>query len=159
MDQRVNFSHDLVMREADINDVWFIYELRNQDKTRRYSRSSAIIDKLDHQQWFEKRLSSVDSTIFVFAIDSNLIGMTRLDQKSLGVFEISVIVSNSFQGFGLGKRMVKETIDVFLQAPIPTRILADVHIHNTASNKLFTALGFVLIEPVGNFNSYERSVC
>lgn len=155
----MNFSHDLVMREADINDVWFIYELRNQDKTRRYSRSSAIIDKLDHQQWFEKRLSSVDSTIFVFAIDSNLIGMTRLDQKSLGVFEISVIVSNSFQGFGLGKRMVKETIDVFLQAPIPTRILADVHIHNTASNKLFTALGFVLIEPVGNFNSYERSVC
>ncbi len=146
------------MREADINDVWFIYELRNQDETRRYSRSSAIIDKRDHQQWFEKRLSSVDSTIFVFAIDSNLIGMTRLDQKSHGVFEISVIVSNLFQGFGLGKRMVKETIDVFLQAAIPTRFLADVHIHNTASNKLFTSLGFVLIEPAGNFNSYERSV-
>lgn len=132
------------MRPALYEDAEQLFLWRNQLDVRKYSRNQEIIDLATHVEWFSNNLEfqGSKSRIYLFHFDQTPIGMTRLDEISDGILEISIILDSNFRNKGLGKVLVQETCNYSFLHLNASTIMAAIHVENRNSLKLFQALGF-----------------
>jgi RimJ/RimL family protein N-acetyltransferase len=132
------------MRIVTRHDSHQLLSWRNQIKVGKFSKDNKEISSEEHTLWFTTRLKEMDQLgpIFVFEIEELAIGMTRLDRKSEREVEISILVSPTNQGKGVGKKMLDITIDyAFEVLKIPV-VVAQIHLKNHTSLALFRRSGF-----------------
>jgi RimJ/RimL family protein N-acetyltransferase len=147
----------LGFRNSEISDMGLILAWRNSDSVRKFSRNSGLITEREHAEWFQQRLSILDSNPFWIVNENDLeIGFVRFDSFQNSSYQISILVDPSLQGQGYGSRILRESLKKLVVLHYVSRIEAHVHKDNFASTKLFLACGFKKIKTVGQFIHFQK---
>ncbi|MEY2923422.1 MAG: hypothetical protein RL108_2048 [Bacteroidota bacterium] len=143
-------------RRAIEADVELLFDWANDLDVRQNAINTQLITWEGHQKWFQKRLDSSISKIFIFLLDEQPIGQVRFEFEK-NVWLIDYSVDKLYRGKGLGKSMLKEILNYF-KANEP--IIAYVKVENIASAKIFNSLGFKKNEIVEinkiNYQIFEK---
>lgn len=141
------------MRRATIDDMLLYFEWVNDPDVRQNSFNQTPITLEEHKQWFQKKLSSPSSYLFVLECQGQPAGQIRFDEVEEGVFEIGFSIDMKYRGFGLGKHILSQSIQELKKNIIfPCTIYGLVKSDNVASTKAFLKAGF-LLDNVQNHSS------
>jgi len=145
-------SNAMCLSPALKNDGEFIYSLQTPE-SRKYSRTTTVPLFNEHVQWYKALLTSANSVLFIIYFNGEKTGFLRLDTINQINTEISIVVSNGYQGKGLASFAINSAKKL-----LPGRKLkATVHKDNVSSNTLFERLAFKLINTEDYFNQYIYS--
>ena len=140
--------NDLLISEAKEIDAKFLWELRNEYPIRLMSKSTEFIDWETHKEWFLNTLKNDDSNIYIAFLENEPVAMVRYDlsknfKKS---FEISIAVKTKFQGIGIAKKLLQESIKLLAgKIDKDFQIISIVKKINSRSIRFFENSGFVFI--------------
>lgn len=132
-------------RFAELSDSKLIWNWRNEESVRCFSRNHALIPKHEHELWFAKRIRDIaKQPIFIFSNEKTDIGFTRLDTQELpsGLSEISIVVVPEMRSKGFGSIMLRATIDFARTMSGVMEIIATIREDNQSSLNLFMSSGF-----------------
>lgn len=136
---------NIVLRKAMAGDAKFLFDLRNEDGVRRASFTSDPISWETHAQWFQKKLASGDSVLYIVEVGSVPIGQVRFDFERDESAEVSIAISEQYRGRGYGAKALVVASKSFLQEfSVIQRIDAYIKPDNAASVKSFGNAGYVL---------------
>ena len=144
---------DLTILQASHLHSRTIWEWRNDPTTRSVSRSSAFVTWHDHQVWFDNVMQDPFTYLYVGCFKhlslTQPVGVIRfslIDQEN-HFYEVSLNVSPSLRGKGLGRRLLSMGTSTFVSAVQNcSRILAEVKSTNINSNLLFQSSGYSLYD-------------
>lgn len=136
-------------RPTTAADVLLYFEWANESSTRRQSYSSQTIPYSDHVCWFEQKLASPNTKMYVLCEDqtNKAVGQIRFELQADDTYAIvGYAVGEAHRGKGYGRFILGEGISFFVQEwqKIIT-IVGFVKNSNKASQRLFLQLGFVAI--------------
>lgn len=133
-------------------DIKLLFDWANDFDVRQNAIKTQLITWEGHQKWFQNRLESSTSRIFIFFVDEQPVGQVRFEfEKNQWLIDYSI--DKLYRGKGIGKLMLKEILSYF---NTDEPILAYVKIENIASAKIFNSLGFKKNEIVEiNKNNYQ----
>jgi RimJ/RimL family protein N-acetyltransferase len=83
-------------RRATLADSRLILEWRNHESSRKYSTNNRVIDRDEHEKWYQNRIKQIDDQSFwIFGNESSQLGYVRFDRSidSKNTFEISILFS------------------------------------------------------------------
>ena len=133
---------EVVLREAGEADAAMTYEWRNHPDTRRYFRDPAPIAPDEHRDWWRRTTAAPERDLLIATVGAFSVGVLRLDAEAKGA-EVSIYVDPALAGLGLGTAMLRASLGwVARERPALSRLTAEVHSANSASQKLFAAAGF-----------------
>lgn len=139
MDQQIH------LRKAAPGDLKFLFNLRNEESVRAVSLNSAPVDLNIHRKWFEKKLASSDSAIFIAEIGSSPVAQVRFDADGQSA-EVSIAVVKDFRGKGYGAEILKAAAARFFsEFPDVKTIRAFINLGNDASLRSFGKAGYKLV--------------
>ena len=141
---------------ARLSDSEFVFHLRNAPEVRHFARNTEIIPREAHEVWFRQRiLDSENHPFWVVRYRNVPIGYVRFDRDSRERFFISIAISESFRGRGLGTIVLSESISK-IQGFFPSeKIAAVVHSENLVSIRIFRSAGFTIVIQEPNFVTLE----
>ncbi len=136
-------------RPTTAADVLLYFEWANEISTRRQSYNSQTIPYSDHVRWFEQKLGSPNTKMYVLCEDqtNKAVGQIRFELRADDTYAIvGYAVGEAHRGKGYGRFILGEGISFFVQEwqKIIT-IVGFVKNSNKASQRLFLQLGFVAI--------------
>ena len=147
---------NIYLKPADIGDCDILFEWANDPETRRQSFNSNPIAYEDHVSWFNSKLQSPDSRIFILYSDDSPCGTIRLDRiNDSSSFLISYNIAPQARGRGLGKEILRLA---FKEVSTPSALVAFVKPENIASRHCFESLGFRRSEESENEIKYEMTI-
>ena len=152
---------EITQRTAKLEDAALLLAWRNNPSVREFSLHSGVIQNDEHMDWFTARLERVQhEPFFLFVAAYESIGMSRLDFmfESTDKYEISILVDPNQQGKGFGTKILNMTCGAFFNLNPDKTIIANVHQNNSVSQKLFLRAGFQLMNSVGNFFQFEKTI-
>lgn len=124
-------------RVANEKDAKTLFDWTNDPSVRSNSLNTEPIAWEAHLNWFEEKLRSEDSQIYIFEVGKKPIGQVRLDFK-YDHWLINYSIDSKFRGKGYGKVLIRKILDLNTFIPLKAIVKPD----NIASLKVFTALGF-----------------
>jgi RimJ/RimL family protein N-acetyltransferase len=127
------------LRPATPDDLEITYEWQTQPETRRFGRNNAVPTRAEHESWFSARLQDPASILNVIVCDGEAVGTLRLDRLDWLAYEISIVVSTSFYGRGIGLAVLELARRLVPEARLKAEILPG----NTRSEALFTKAGYL----------------
>jgi len=133
-------------RPATVPDASILYAWRNDPETRSRSRSSAELSWDHHLEWVHQVLARDDRKLLVVERAGIPVGTVRWDHIDRNVWEVSITVAPSERGRGYGP-MVLACGETALEASAPLLLVATIHQHNAASQRLFTRAGYLPDSP------------
>jgi len=138
-----NFGcHGINIRFATHEDSEKLFEWRNHQTVRTVSRNIEVISWEDHQQWFEKVLSSTDKHLLIGYRNGLPVGVVRFDSKD-DEAEVSIYLVPGTKASGLGADLLQSAEQWFSTCyPEIRKILACVLGGNVRSNHLFLGAGY-----------------
>jgi RimJ/RimL family protein N-acetyltransferase len=131
----------LGLQLATSADSQFVWEVNNAPATRAQSINPASIPWESHQQWFAAKLTDPDCRMWVALIDGVRVGVIRFQLTPPSAL-VSVALSESHQGRGLGRQLIAEATAMVLAEA--TTAVAMIRPENVGSVKAFEAAGYVL---------------
>ncbi len=135
------------IRKANFNDIEFLWYLRNQPGTYKYSRQKQAVSWKEHVKWIMPiLLEASNKNIFIIKNLKTPIGQIRLDWMNNKEVEISISILKEFQGKGLASKSLDLAIRQVKKEKKISSLIATVHKENLASRKLFEKLNFQLKE-------------
>lgn len=149
----------LDVRRATLDDAERLLSWRNDPQTQAASRHTGVVLLADHLAWLESSLADDKRLLLVASDPAADVGTVRWDQVEPGVWEVSITVAPERRGEGLarplldaGERALREAVDD-LRA-----VDATVHSDNAASQRLFTAAGYLPDRPAdeGGFLRFRK---
>lgn len=129
-------------RAATMADAALLHGWRNDEATRRWSRSPEPVQWLDHLLWLEASLAREDRMLLVIEQDGIAIGTVRWDRGDDGSWEISITVAPEHRGRRLGGPILRAGEEELRSRRRATAVRAAVHRGNAASERLFRAAGY-----------------
>ena len=142
----------LVLRDAQIQDSLLVLELRNASDVREFATSTEEIPVSIHQTWFEKRISNqIRNPFWIIEFKKVDVGYIRFDEVSRNTFEVSIAISNSYRGNGLGKTALMQGLEKLEELSVVSKVIARVHVDNVISKITFKKCGFSESGQDGNF--------
>lgn len=130
------------LRELSANDVHLLYEWVNDEAVREASIASGNIEFKDHEKWFNHKLASTKTHIFIAEIEGKPVGQIRFDREQ-GYFMIDYSIAKSHRGKGLGKMLISLGVQRLCGIHDNAKIKAVVKLSNTSSKRVFEKMGFV----------------
>ena len=118
----------------------FVWEWRNDEVSRKMFKNQNYVTWKDHNEWFEKSLLNSKRIMYVGILNENPVGIVRFDMSNYKIDEcfVSINISPSYRGRGIGKIMLKKSIICLMNSYKEISILkAEVKNKNLASHKLF----------------------
>jgi len=140
---------NLRISEAKKKDSEFLWELRNEYPIRLMSKNTEIIEWETHKEWFLNALKNDKSHIYIGFFKKQPVAMIRFDlsENFKKAFEISIAVKTKFQGIGIAKKLLQESIKILAsKVNKGYQIISIVKKINQKSIKLFKKYGFILID-------------
>ena len=134
---------EIQLRRVNLKDLEFIFNLRNEESVRLASFNSDPISLETHQNWLERKLAGSDSVLFIAEEDSRSIAQVRFDWINTAEAEVSVAVTEKFQGRGYGSEILKKSsAEFFKEFPNCAKIYAFIKPDNKASVRSFAKAGY-----------------
>lgn len=135
----------LRVRRATIEDLLLYFNWANDASVRQNAINQEMIHLENHTKWFESRVNSEKSFLYVFEQDEIPVGQVRFDINE-DVAEIDYSVDENFRGKGLGKKILSLGIGRFNNVKPEKEIIGIVKYDNIPSSKVFEKLGFSINE-------------
>jgi RimJ/RimL family protein N-acetyltransferase len=155
----MNAAHvNLTLRRASERDSESLLDWRNDPTTRAFSVTSDDVTSEQHNVWLNKTLQDSGCLLLIGEIDCKPVGMVRiniLDDLSLG--QVSINLNPEFRGRGISIPLLRESLEFGAQTLHNiTQFLAEIHVDNSASKKIFESVGFVKVTESQreNFETY-----
>lgn len=146
-----NRNYYVSLREATILDSKLLFEWANDNAVRQSSFSPSSINFNDHISWFEKKLKSKKTKIYIATIKYNEpIGQIRIDEIE-DYWLIDYSLDKSFRGLGFAKKLLKLLIEMNSEKIF----MAKVKSENIPSQKVFENLHFSKIDNLKNTITYK----
>ena len=148
--------HDLTLRRASERDSELLLDWRNDPTTRAFSISSDDVTSEQHSVWLNKTLQDSCCLLLIGEIDGKPIGMVRikiLDDSNLG--QVSINLNPESRGSGVSRQLLRESLEFGTQTLNDiSQYLAEIHVDNSASKKIFKSVGFVKV-PESQSETFE----
>ena len=134
----------IILKKANLEDIRFFLNVRNDKDVRRFSFSSDIIRFNNHKKWFLDKFKNSKCLLFVIKYGKTKVGTLRvdLDNKS-GTVNIAILPK--FRGIGLGSKSFDTLVFALKKSKSNRRIkLLKAYIKsiNVGSIKAFQKSGF-----------------
>jgi UDP-2,4-diacetamido-2,4,6-trideoxy-beta-L-altropyranose hydrolase len=95
----------LKLRPVRQDDCELLFHWANDPEVRANSFSQGLIEKKDHERWFEHKLAEGIPWFILMNEESNA-GVIRFD-LSEGKYKTNFLITKDFRGKGLGKEIIK----------------------------------------------------
>lgn len=140
----------MLIRKVVNTDCHLLFNWANDWDVRNNAISKDPILLEDHIKWFEKRINSEQTFIFILENAGIPIGQVRYEYiEEAWIIDYSIDVKYRMKGYG--KFLIKNTLDLIEQYPI----IAYVKNDNIGSKKVFEVLNFQLVESkLINYDNY-----
>ena len=133
---------NIKIRKATIDDLDLIFEWANDPDERRNAFNSEPILYENHVKWYQSKMKSDDTYIFILMRDDIPVGQCRLDIED-GDALISYFIDPGYRNKGYGKKLLNLIYDkVKTEIPIIKMFTAEVKEENIPSQKVFLSLGY-----------------
>jgi len=151
-DDALSPQRTINVRPITQEDSPHLWRIRNLDVVRALSNNPDPIPREQHDNWFSKYYQDPDNHCMVIEVDNVVAGYCRIDHGL-----ISIALDPNYHGLGLGTRLLQETINRV--SPAVAKITAEIRRENEISLKLFTKVGFNVIQstPEKNILEYSRA--
>ena len=121
------------------SDTDLIFGWQSDPRIRLFFRNPRTPTRDEHKRWMQHTLSSPDRHLFLIEYNDLPVGVLRLDKYAdPRTYEVSISISNSYQGCGIGKAALRFT----QKALVGWSFRAEVHPDNIASRILFSSAGY-----------------
>ena len=138
-------KNHLKLKKANISDLIQTRIWRNDHTTRKNSFNKNYVNHEEHAKWYFDTLSNNKKQLFIgIDKDNNKIGVTRLDEISRELIEVSININPDFRNIGFGESLLFETIKKVFSKKKNIKILSRILKTNKKSVKLFQKIGFKL---------------
>ena len=139
------------IKKTHIKNLW---ELRNNEQTRKISIDSKSIKLNDHFIWFNKiNQNKTKNFIAIEKKNKKVIGYVRFEKKN-DTSEVSIAIYKEYQNKGLSKKILDTS-----EKKIKTNYFkAKVHYNNSKSIALFESLNYKLIKKEKNFLIMKKKI-
>ena len=145
----------LSLRTANQADAVDLLRWRNDPLSRSMSIDNQGIKLRDHLSWLTAKLKTANCMFLVAEAPDAKVGTVRFDiNQRQGAAEVSINLNPLMRGRGLGKAVLAESINYFLQVH-PVDIKAAVKIENEASSRIFESCDF-LHDHVGSKEGFQN---
>ncbi|MDE6312071.1 MAG: GNAT family N-acetyltransferase [Lachnospiraceae bacterium] len=134
----------LKLRKACEQDCDLFFQWANDKECRKNSFSTEPIAYESHCQWFQKKLQSKTSELFLLE-EEKPVGMLRLDYEDQQV-KISYSIAAEQRGRGYGKKLLELAETFVKENRQETYLVAEVKKENMVSRHLFLLMGYVEVE-------------
>ena len=133
----------LVARRAATADADLLRAWRNDEETRRWSRSAEPVAVDQHAAWLTSTLADPARQLWVVERDGIPVATVRHDQIRPGRYEVSVTVAPDVRGQGVAGEALADAQRQLLAVDPHARVLeAHVRTDNAASLRLFERAGY-----------------
>lgn len=122
------------------SDSELLFHWANELSVRNNSFNPNLILWKEHEKWFNLKMESNQSKIFILKCNSFSVGQIRLDFNG-EAWEIDYSIDVNYRGNGFGIKIINLIFD---QLNKGDRLIAKVKNENIASLKVFNKLGFKL---------------
>lgn len=142
---------NILLRRATIEDAKFLFKLRTDPLSKKYSHNKSPIYYPDHCAWLKKSLCDTNRTIFIVESKEGIsVGMVRVDLID-NHYVLSWAVTANSRGLGIGLEMVKAALLLF-KGPF----LAEVKQENIASIKIAERSGMTKIKDCNDVITFKK---
>ena len=128
------------LKRACKQDCDLIFNWANDVSVRKNSFNSNELNYDEHVVWFDNKLHSNNSIIFLFYYNNLPVGQVRIDiENKVGI--ISYSIDKDFIGCGLSIEMLR-LLEVNVNKDV-NKLIGNVKFGNVGSQKIFEKLGYV----------------
>lgn len=136
---------NIEFRKAVKDDCRLVFNLSNDPLTRENSFNSEIIEWENHKKWFNKKLKSPETVIYIFTIETSPIGIVRFETETETI--VGVTVAPGYRGKGYASLIIEIACNDFWKS-CNHEIYAYIKESNITSIKAFEKAGFKLLKKV-----------
>jgi len=143
------------LRKAIPEDIDILFQWANDETTRQNAFNPHKINHEEHKKWFNEKLNSDKTVIYVYCIDKTPIGQIRIDiTDNIGLISYSIDSTHRKQGHG---KKIIELLEQTLINELPNinKLIAKVKKTNIASQHIFVRLNYSCFKNVDYF-VYEK---
>jgi UDP-2,4-diacetamido-2,4,6-trideoxy-beta-L-altropyranose hydrolase len=131
------------LRETEMRDAKFLWNLANLPDVRCASFSMEFIPWEVHIAWLAEKLQKADAMLCVAMSEGDQpVGRVRIEKNSTGLCEISIAVVPEFRGRGLAVEIVRQACEEYRYKHGPVDIHAFIKNSNLSSQSVFVNGGF-----------------
>ena len=131
---------DLVVRLAKADDCIEFFNWANDPVVREQSLDTAEIEWTDHQKWFDEKIKSDSTEIYVLEASGLPVGQVRFEKLG-SVAEINYSLDDLVRGRGWASLMLEMAMEKYLErGAVPLK--AVVKSENKISQSIFFKIGF-----------------
>lgn len=137
-----NETNSISFRAISPSDCDLLYEWANDESVRKNAFNSDKIDYESHKKWFQSKLDSKNTLIYIILKANNPIGQIRIGiENDYGIIDYSI--DYKYRGQGLGKSSLK-TIGNRVKNDCTTlkKLVGRVKFDNVSSQKAFESANF-----------------
>ena len=134
-------NHHILLRRVMLKDEKCIFDWANDSVTRDNSFSSNIISYNEHKIWFEHKLRSENSKLYIFEVNGIPASFLRFDKEGEKTV-IGINISPNFRGKKLAPLFLKMSCEKYFEEANEQNIFAYIKKENIASIKSFERAGF-----------------
>ena len=152
-------AHPLRLRCARSSDAELLWRWANDPDARCASFSSAQIPWAEHLRWFESKLATPDSVVWIATdMDGNPVGQLRFDAQDQAEAVVSVSLAPERRGGGLAVKLIRLGAFQLFEEARWQKVFAFIKADNVASRRSFERAGFVRNGPVVLINGHPAEV-
>ena len=145
----------LKLREINSLDSKLLFNWVNETAVRFNSINKSQISWDNHELWFQNQLNNSSSYIFVLEMNETPVGQIRFDLLN-NKYEVDYSIDKKYRGKGFGTQIIEKAIYKNKKLKKGIEIIAKVNVSNLGSIKVFTKLGFKLLdEEIINDEEYK----
>jgi RimJ/RimL family protein N-acetyltransferase len=138
------FLSDISLRRAESSDLMLYFDWANDRDVRQNSFNQELIPLEIHASWFNTKIKSKHSVMFIALMDGSHIGQIRFDEIEPDIFEIDFSIASDFRGMAIGNKLLSAGCTRLVQErPYCKRIIGTVKGSNNASIRSFINSGFI----------------
>lgn len=146
---------EITIRKTQADDCLTYFEWVNDPIVRAMSFNKEHIPFENHCKWFSNKIVSEVSTMYVCHIDQEPIGQVRFDLNDNNEAVISLSIDSKYRGMGLGKRVITQCCERYVQETQKIDIIAFVESFNIASRKMFLSSNFIELHSNNDVYCYK----
>jgi UDP-2,4-diacetamido-2,4,6-trideoxy-beta-L-altropyranose hydrolase len=159
------FQVRLKLREAESGDARLLWAWANDPAVRTSSLSPDTIPWDDHLRWYQARLASDATVIFIAerCEDGTPLGQVRFELEDKDTAGIDISVDAAWRNCSFGSCILEGALAKLRASGFCKKVIARVKEHNPASRRLFERADFSQLpsQAVGGETllCYERVLC
>lgn len=129
---------NIILRKATQDDCSLLYEWVNDEEVRRNSLDQHLINKDEHNAWFDKMMKDSSQVQYIMMQKEKPIGQVRVTIED-DVAEIHYSITKAIRGQGMGQELIRLVVDTIKKEyPSVTRVVGKIKADNMASLRCFS---------------------